>query len=110
MNLPFSLPRPLLLDHQDINRRGQNRPFGNGIMTNVGVLKAPEYRQGPSNRMGSTAVLTLRTQNAISISAVFRAINTVASETTLRRLALPAMQLYMGLYISPKGLTTDECY
>jgi len=85
-----------------------------GIMMNVGVplLKAQEYRQGPGNRMCGTVVQTFRTQNAISFSAVCHAINTLASETTLRWLDLLvlAMQPHMVPYIFPKGLPTDVCY
>jgi hypothetical protein len=59
---------------------------------NVGVLKAPEYRQGPIRCLGRL-FKTFRTQDAI---------NTVASEITLHRLDLLAMRLYMVPYISPK--------
>jgi hypothetical protein len=65
---------------------------------NVGVLKTPEYRQGPGNLMCWTDVQTCRIQNAVSISAVCHPINTLASETTLRRFDLLAMQLHMVPY------------
>jgi hypothetical protein len=78
------------------------------MVMNVGMLKAPEYRQGLGNRMDGRSNVWNSKRN--QHQRCMPCNQCTLSETTLRRLDLPAMQLYMVAYIASKGLTTVECY